>query len=85
MIRWIKNLFHTHEIMWTSRRVIEKTSVDYTMGGVVDIEPATKYLYSGYCCICKECMTKTAVIAEIFDMEQPYDVKEKDESTLQAF
>ena len=50
MFGWLKTKKkHKHTIMWESRKVIEHTSIDFTTGTDIDIQPATKYLYQGVC------------------------------------
>ena len=72
-MNWIKKLFHQHNMRWTSREVIGRTKVDFTVGGIIDIQPATKYLYKGQCLSCKGYYQEIHTIADIFDIEQPYD------------
>lgn len=48
-MNWFTKLFHKHNVIWTNRKVIGKTSIDFTSSGVIDIQPATEYLYEGYC------------------------------------
>lgn len=73
---WIKNLFHTHDMHWTSREVIEKTTVTSNGGVCVDVEPATVYLYKGQCLSCGEYLKEKITILDIFDVEQPFDKKD---------
>lgn len=77
MINWVKNLFHTHVPVWTTRVVIENVSIDMTStGGVVDIQSGKKYLRTGYCLKCDEDIIQIYSVADIFDQEQPYDTHE---------
>ncbi len=77
MINWIKNLFkkkHKHNIVWTSRKLIERTTIDFTTCGVIDIEDGSIYLYEGYCIDCgMKGFVSKITIANIFDRIQPYD------------
>lgn len=80
-MKWLKNLFrkkHVHSIVYTSRKHIANTSLDFTTGNssIVDIQPARSYLIKGYCATCGKTFTGTKTIAVIFDKPQPYDVKE---------
>ena len=74
-MKWLKRIFHRHEIVITSREKIANTILDFTVaGGTVDIQPATKYIYRGYCFKCGEKLKSIRVISEMFDKEQPYDI-----------
>ena len=72
-MNWINKLFHRHEMIWTSRKVLGYTTIDYTTGGIVDIEDATKYLYKGYCAVCNGNFKEIRTIAKVLDRKQPYD------------
>ncbi len=76
-MNWLKNLFkkkHKHTPVWYSRQVVEETSLDFTGSSViVDIQPATRYLYKGHCFECGENIRTLKTIAKIFDTPQPYD------------
>lgn len=78
-MNWFKKLFykHKHIPIWESREAIERITIDFTTGGVIDIEPGTRYLRKGRCIECGQHLTNIYKIADIFDREQPYDKKEK--------
>lgn len=62
-------LFHKHNIIVTSRKLIgrEKEVSD------MDIETINVYLCKGYCICCKEKLMWKQHIHPIFDTKQPYD------------
>lgn len=64
---------HKHEPIWESRKVVENTTLDFTVSNEVDIMPAKKYLYKGYCLKCSDKLEEIHIIANMFDQEQPYD------------
>lgn len=73
-MKWFKKLFHKHEVVWTSRVLIERVSIDYTTCGVIDIQEGSKYLYTGYCASCgNKGLQSIITVADIFDKVQPYD------------
>ena len=74
MFKFIKKMFHKHDIVWELRKPIENVTVDLTTGPVIDIVRGTKYLYKGRCLTCGEKITKIEIIAGLFDRAQPYDV-----------
>ena len=78
MIKWIKDLFHTHAIIYTSRVLVGYGSKDLTMGPVIDIQPTNIYLVEGYCTTCDVKFKRKRTILEIFDKPQPYDKEPED-------
>ncbi len=76
MIYFVKKLFHTHDIIWDSREYIGKVNIHFTTsGGPVEIEEGKMYLYIGHCIKCNKEIMKTESIALMFDKNQPYDIK----------
>lgn len=75
IIKWIRALFHTHDIVWTNRKHISNTTLNWTTKGFMpDIQPARQYIYEGYCIKCgRKGFISKVTVAEIFDKEQPYD------------
>ena len=75
IIKLIKSLFHTHSIVWTSRKYVSNTTLDFTTAGFpIDIQPAKQYIYEGYCYKCgQKGFISKITVADIFDKEQPYD------------
>lgn len=74
IFKTIKELFHTHTIIWKTRKKIGNVSIDFTGSGpMVDIVPGTRYLVKGYCAECHQNVTKIYEIADMFDQPQPYD------------
>ena len=74
-MKLFKKLFHKHDIVWTSRKHIENTSVTSNGGVMTDVEQARVYLYEGYCIKCgqKGFISKITIL-NIFDETQPYDL-----------
>ncbi len=76
-MNWFTSIFHTHDFVYTKRKVIGRGTKDCTVGTVIDIQPTTIYLYYGYCMGCGErgLIGKKSIL-DILDTKQPYDKDE---------
>jgi len=73
-MNWLQKIFHTHDFVYTKRKIVGKGTRDCTAGGIIDLQPTTIYLYYGYCLTCgKEGLIGKKSILDIFDSKQPYD------------
>jgi hypothetical protein len=69
----IKNLFHNHDIVVTSRELIELDK-RLVCG---EIETFNIYLYKGYCIKCKQRLIWKGAICKQVAIIQPYDKDRK--------
>lgn len=69
MLDFIKNLFHKHDVVVTSRKLIKR----YKAPVCGDLELFNTYLNKGYCMKCKQKLVFKSDIMSDFDLVQPYD------------
>jgi len=70
-MNWLKKMFHTHDMRWRSREMIERVTVRTGIDNLA--EPATVYLYKGQCLTCRGFYYEKKTILDSLDTKQPFD------------
>lgn len=70
---FLKKLFHKHNIVYTSRKLISHGTKTSCSSVCVELDRTNIYLIKGYCIKCKKRFVGKQEIIELFDKKQPYD------------
>jgi len=77
MINFLKSLFHTHDVIYTSRTLVGRSRKVSNCACGVEVDNTNIYLVEGYCVKCDKPFKGKQEIIAVFDRQQPYDKEPK--------